>query len=173
MTNKQPAEISFSHTKPKPWRIVDPGLCLEGQCLAPNGLCRAYRQMVIGNFQSGQFTISRTNTFPCPLCKYPVRAENFGLNRCQWQMTDSYKWSNVSDSYQTYTLSQSPIHINVRCLENSIDNCTICLAVMDKKNNCSILPCKHIFHMECIHSWIDADEETSLQCPICRKAIFE
>jgi hypothetical protein len=176
MSNKQLAEVSFSHNEPIPWRIVDPGLCLEGRCLASNGLCNAHRQMVIGNFRMGQFIISRMDTFKCPICKNNVYAEKFGLNRCQWRMRNSHKWSNVGDVYQTYDLNQLPIYITVRSLDkvyDSIENCTICLLPMDKKNKCSILPCQHIFHIECIHGWIDADEETSLQCPICRKAIFE
>jgi len=176
MNNKQLGEVQFSYSKPIPWRIVDAGLCLEGRCLASNGLCDAYRHMVIGNLQIGQFTISRMSIFKCPLCGNNVRAEKFGLNRCQWRIISTHKWSNVGDVYQTYDLTELPLYIEIRNLDkhdNSIENCTICLLVMDKKNQCSILPCKHIFHMKCIHEWIDSDEETSLQCPICRKAIFE
>jgi hypothetical protein len=174
MSNKQLDEVYFSHSKPIPWRIIDAGLCLEGRCLT--SLCPAYRHMVIGNIQIGQFTISRMHMFECPLCRKPVRAEKFGLNRCQWRIMNTYQWSNVRDVYQTYDLSRLPIHLEIRHLDkqpDSIENCTICLIAMDEKNKCSILPCKHIFHMECIHSWIDAEEETSLQCPICRKEIFE
>ena len=134
------------------------------------------RQMVIGNLRIGQFTISRMYTFQCPICGNHVRAEKFGLNRCQWRIMNTNKWSNVDDVYQTYDLSRFPINIEIRNLDKNYDSkedCTICLKPMDKKNKCSILPCKHIFHMECIHGWIDADEETSLQCPICRRPIFE
>jgi predicted RNA-binding Zn-ribbon protein involved in translation (DUF1610 family) len=176
MSNKQLAEVSFSHNQPIPWRIIDAGLCLEGRCLANNGLCNAYRQMVIGNIRIGQFTISRMSIFECPMCGNNVHAEKFGLNRCQWRIMNTHKWSNVNDVYQTYNLSSFPIHIEIRSLDkdhDSIEDCTICLLSMDKKNKCSILPCKHIFHMECIHSWIDAEEETSFQCPVCRRAIFE
>ncbi len=176
MSNKQLAEVPFSHNQPIPWRIIDAGLCLEGQCLANNGRCNAYRQMVIGNLRIGPFTISCMSTFECPMCGNNVRAEKFGLNRCQWRIMHTYKWSNVGDVYQTYNLNPFPINIEIRSLDkdsDSIEDCTICLLPMDKKNKCSVLPCKHIFHMECIHGWIDAEEETSLQCPICRQAIFE
>jgi hypothetical protein len=176
MSNKQLAEVTFSHTKPIPWRIIDAGLCLEGRCLSRNNLCNAYKQMVIGNLQIGQFTISCMHTFPCPICGSDVRAEKFGLNRCQWRLMNTNKWSNIDDTYQTYDLNRLPITIEIRSLNKdheSNEKCTICLASMDKKNKCSILPCKHIFHIECIHGWIDAEEETSLQCPICRRAIFE
>jgi hypothetical protein len=176
MSDKQLAEVSFSHSEPIPWRIIDPGLCLEGRCFAKNGLCYAYRQMVIGNFQMGQFTISRMSTFKCPMCGNSVQTEKFGLNRCRWRIMNTNKWSIVNDVYQMYDLNQLPINIEIRSLKkdnNSTENCTICLLSMEKKNICSILPCKHIFHTECIHSWIDAEEETSLQCPICRRPIFE
>jgi hypothetical protein len=176
MNSKQLAEVTFSYSQPIPWRIIDAGLCLEGRCLAKNGRCNAYKQMVIGNLGLGQFTISRMYIFECPQCKGRVRAEKFGLNRCQWRIMNTYKWSIVNDIYRTYDLSRFPIHLEVHQLEkdyDSIEHCTICLAAMDKRNKCSILPCKHVFHMDCIHHWIDADEETSFQCPICRQPIFE
>ena len=176
MNRKQPAEVAFSKSRPISWRVIDPGLCLEGRCLATNGQCHAYKQMVIGNLGLGQFTISQMSTFECPQCKGYVHAEKFGLNRCQWKTPSNSKWSIVNDVYQTYDLSQFPIPLEVQQLEkvyDSIENCTICLIAMDKKNKCSILPCKHIFHMDCIHNWIDADEDTSLQCPICRQPIFQ
>lgn len=178
MSNQQLlGEVQFSYSKPIPWRIIDAGLCLEGRCLAFNGRCNANRQMVIGNLGLGQFTISRTRIFECPQCRGPVRAEKFAMNRCQWRIMNTYKWSMVTDVYRTYDLNRFPIHIEVRPLDKLstplVEDCTICLMSMDKTNQCSILPCKHVFHMDCIHSWIDADEETSLQCPICRKSIFE
>lgn len=177
MSNRQVAEVQFSYSKPIPWRIIDAGLCLEGRCLAFNGRCNAYRQMVVGNLGLGQFTISRTRIFECPQCKGSVRAEKFALNRCQWRIMNTNEWSIVDNVYRTYNLNRFPIHIEVRSSDkstNSItEDCSICLMTMDKTNLCSVLPCKHIFHMDCIHSWIDADEDMSLQCPICRKAIFE
>lgn len=175
MSNKLD-EVTFSRNKPIPWRIIDAGLCLEGRCLANNGLCNASRQIVIGNLRLGHFTISRMTTFECPVCRNNVRAEKFGLNRCKWRISYTQKWSNVGEVYQTYDLSRFPIHIEIHHLDEdfeSVDDCSICLLPMDKKNKCSILPCKHVFHMECIHEWIDADEDTSLQCPICRRGIFE
>jgi hypothetical protein len=97
MNRKQPAEVTFSNNRPIPWRIIDAGLCLEGRCLATNGRCHAYKQMVIGNLGLGEFTISEMYTFECPQCKGYVRAEKFGLNRCQWRTMNSHKWSIVNN----------------------------------------------------------------------------
>jgi len=178
MSNQPSATVVFSYTKPIPWRIIDAGLCLEGRCLTQNSICNAYTQMVIGNLGMGQFIISSMDTFKCPVCRNDVRALKFGLNRCRWRIMNTNKWSNVGDVYQKYDLSLTPIHIETRNLKNedynSKEDCTICLSSMDKQSSkCSILPCKHIFHTECIHGWIDAEEETSLQCPVCRRPIFE
>ncbi|CAF3455971.1 unnamed protein product [Rotaria sp. Silwood1] len=176
MSNKQQAEIQSSHMKPIPWRIVDPGLCLEGRCLTTNGRCKAHKEMVIGNLEMGEFTISRMYTFKCPVCGNSVRADKFGLNRCKWRIMNTSRWTNVVDIYQTYNLNRLPIHIETHRLNKDDElqeECSICLSTMDRKRKCSILPCNHIFHTECIHNWIDTDEETSFQCPICRNPIFE
>jgi hypothetical protein len=81
MSNKPRAEILFSYSKAIPWRVIDPGLCVEGRCLARNGRCQAYQQMVIGNFQMGQFTISSMSTLKCPMCGNNLRADKFAFNR--------------------------------------------------------------------------------------------
>ncbi|CAF3346072.1 unnamed protein product [Rotaria socialis] len=176
MSNRQNTEKPFSSTEPLPWRLLDPGLCLEGICLRTNGKCVAHKQMVIGTLEMGKFTISRNYIFKCPMCENNVRANKFGLNRCQWRIIHTNKWLSVGDVYEKYDLSSLPINIETQPLPSDFEppeNCSICLALMDKKNQCFILPCKHIFHMECIHGWIDAEEDASLQCPICRRPIFE
>ncbi|UJR15479.1 hypothetical protein I4U23_002422 [Adineta vaga] len=177
MSNRLLATISFSKSQPISWRIIDAGLCVEGQCLNQNRSCKAYRQMVIGSFSMGRFILTSSHTFQCPECGNTVRALKFGLNRCQWRILNTDKWNSVYDNYQTYDLNQKPIRIEIRALEKDYkhksEDCTICLSSMDEEKKCSILPCKHIFHMVCIHNWIDADEDTSLQCPVCRRPIFE
>ncbi|CAF0998153.1 unnamed protein product [Adineta steineri] len=169
---------SFLHGKPIPWRIIDPGLCLEGRCVAHDRLCKAHNQMVIGNLQMGQFTISSMHTFKCPECGSTVRALKYAFNRCQWRIMNTSRWFNIGDIYETSNLSQLPLHIETRSVDITskskvIEDCTICLSSMEEENKCSLLPCKHVFHTECIHGWIDSDEERSLECPNCRKPIFE
>lgn len=175
MSNTQLIEIPFSNTNPTAWRITDPGLCVEGRCLNEKARCCAYKQMVIGNLHMGKFNISRMFNFECPMCGGKARAEKFGLNRCEWRVLNTNRWSTVGDVYQSYNLSQYPIRIETRSVninDDIHDDCVICLAAMDRKSKCSILPCKHSFHTECIHGWINTEELASLQCPICRSPIF-
>ena len=178
MSSRPSNAIPLSKGQPIPWRIIDPGVCVEGQCLHGRHSCRAYGKMVIGNFQMGQFAVSSSHVFPCPECGGRVYATKLGLNRCRWRAVRSDKWNTIRDSYQTFDLSASLLRIETLPLEKSDhfgeeEDCTICMSSMDKKSECSILPCEHIFHTKCIHRWIDAEEETSLQCPVCRRPIFE
>lgn len=46
------------------------------------------------------------------------------------------------------------------------DRCTICLDDL-KNDNCSKLPCEHIFHKDCIDGWL----EQRPNCPICKTVI--
>ena len=175
MNNRSLGATEFSKSNPIPWRTIDAGLCIEGQCLNRQHFCKAYKQMVIGNFQMGKFLLTSSDIFHCPECRHDVRALKFGLNRCQWRTKKTEKWNVVEDVYQTYNLTHIPVHIEICPLakEHRTEDCTICLSPMNELNKCSILPCKHIFHMDCIHGWIDADEDASFQCPVCRRPIFE
>ena len=52
--------------------------------------------------------------------------------------------------------------------ESEVQNsgeCAICLCEFEKECDISELPCGHIFHPECISSWINKHPT----CPICRK----
>ena len=179
MSNKALGQVPFSRKEPIPWRVIDAGLCLEGRCLNSNTQCPAHQRMVIGNCQTGQFIISSMHTFKCPSCGNNVRAAKFGVNRCRWRLLNTNQWYKVGHVYQTYNLSLNPMRVEILPAEDKEKtkaiggDCTICLSPMDEKQRCSILPCQHLFHMTCIHQWIDAEEENSLQCPICRHPIFE
>lgn len=46
------------------------------------------------------------------------------------------------------------------------ESCSICLAEYDGEEMVIRLPrCGHVFHMECINSWLDRSQFT---CPLCR-----
>lgn len=46
------------------------------------------------------------------------------------------------------------------------ESCSICLAEYDGEDMVIRLPrCGHVFHMECINSWLDRSQFT---CPLCR-----
>ena len=175
-------QLPFSRQDPIPWRVIDAGLCLEGRCVASQNHCLAHQKMVIGNLQTGQVIISSMHSFRCPTCGQEVRADRFGLNRCRWRLLNSNRWYKVGKIYESYGLNHRPIRMEIlppesedkpNGTEEAPEDCTICLAAMNEKHQCSILPCQHIFHMACIHQWIDADEDNSLLCPVCRHPIFE
>ena len=47
---------------------------------------------------------------------------------------------------------------------NSSEDCSICLKVPKEKDIINKLPCKHIFHKECIVEWLSKINT----CPLCR-----
>ncbi len=46
-----------------------------------------------------------------------------------------------------------------------IQQCTICLEDIKDNTVCRMLSCYHIFHRECIDSWLGHNAD----CPICKK----
>lgn len=50
------------------------------------------------------------------------------------------------------------------------DNCVICLCEFDLEDHVTVLPCKHIYHKDCIEPWLI--NKSSL-CPICKQSIFK
>ena len=51
-------------------------------------------------------------------------------------------------------------------LENgdAIERCSICLTEFDGDEEVSSMPCKHVYHQECLIQWL----KTSHVCPLCR-----
>ena len=47
------------------------------------------------------------------------------------------------------------------------DECSICLDKFKKNNIVNRLPCRHIFHQNCLRDWLK-DNDT---CPLCRNII--
>jgi hypothetical protein len=43
--------------------------------------------------------------------------------------------------------------------------CCICLESMPQGEKVRILPCRHVFHHECINGWF---EQTKFSCPMCK-----
>ncbi|KAF6136170.1 hypothetical protein GIB67_001579 [Kingdonia uniflora] len=47
--------------------------------------------------------------------------------------------------------------------------CCVCLGDFELKEQLQQIPyCKHVFHIECIHHWL----QTNFTCPLCRCSIF-
>ncbi|KAH9607446.1 hypothetical protein KSS87_019343, partial [Heliosperma pusillum] len=49
------------------------------------------------------------------------------------------------------------------------DECAICREPMAKAKR---LPCKHLFHLACLRSWLDQGLNEVYSCPTCRKPLF-
>ncbi|KAL9240382.1 hypothetical protein vseg_014608 [Gypsophila vaccaria] len=49
------------------------------------------------------------------------------------------------------------------------DECAICREPMAKAKR---LPCKHLFHLACLRSWLDQGLSEIYSCPTCRKPLF-
>lgn len=50
---------------------------------------------------------------------------------------------------------------------NKCDNCVICMETINKNEKCKKLICGHIFHSNCVDTWLNR----VLECPVCRKTI--
>lgn len=69
------------------------------------------------------------------------------------------------------TVGDSINKLKTTTLETTLDhNCTICMGCMDKDEIVSELPCKHIFHDECIKPYLNS---YNCKCPVCRADIRE
>eukprot|EP00924_Labyrinthula_sp_SR-Ha-C_P004625 maker-scaffold_1-snap-gene-6.4-mRNA-1 protein AED:0.00 eAED:0.00 QI:140/1/1/1/1/1/2/159/576 len=71
--------------------------------------------------------------------------------------TDSDSGSQAEESIQNQSI--------IDC-----DNCVICLSEFNLDDYATVLPCKHIYHKECIEPWLT--NKSSL-CPICKQSIFK
>ena len=63
--------------------------------------------------------------------------------------------------------------INNDNIEDIIENniiCSICLSLFEKGDTVNKLKCGHLFHDECITTWLTNDNMGT--CPNCRKSIL-
>jgi hypothetical protein len=65
-------------------------------------------------------------------------------------------------------LPEVPIE-NVDKMDDDKKNCVICLNDFKNGEKALILPCIHLFHKDCIISWLKQNDK----CPICKKDIKE
>lgn len=52
----------------------------------------------------------------------------------------------------------------MKCEENDVEKCTICLCDFQEEEDVRRLPCMHLFHIECVDQWLPNNK----RCPICR-----
>lgn len=76
-------------------------------------------------------------------------------------------YNNPSDlSFDLPTTSEAVLslpHVPVTTTEP----CAICLDSLDKVATATLLPCGHLFHSECVDSWL----QVKPKCPVCRRSI--
>ena len=53
--------------------------------------------------------------------------------------------------------------------ENLLDECSICLGEMKKKEKVILLDCNHIYHKDCILEWF---QKKNNSCPLCREQLL-
>ncbi|OMJ30369.1 Receptor homology region, transmembrane domain- and RING domain-containing protein 4 [Smittium culicis] len=58
------------------------------------------------------------------------------------------------------------------CVDEQSDNleCLICFESILAGNKIRGIPCKHVFHQECLDSWL---KTRSVLCPTCRYNLLE
>ncbi|CAF0959955.1 unnamed protein product [Rotaria sordida] len=86
-------EIEPPHTllklpKNDPWRRVEPGISLLGNCMNPN--CKIYEKQVIIPIGFKKFDVlvdSDASNAKCPICEKYVDTLKLGFNKCQWRIS--------------------------------------------------------------------------------------
>ena len=77
------------------------------------------------------------------------------------EAVDSKYVENINNKY----ISDKICTFNYNSTE--CQNCVICMETIDINEQCKKLECGHIFHSECINTWLNR----VLECPVCRKTI--
>ena len=58
------------------------------------------------------------------------------------------------------------------CIRDSLKGedpcCSVCISDYEKGDKLRVLPCKHLFHVDCVDQWLSVNAT----CPLCRKSIF-
>lgn len=79
-------EVSQWSTTAPDWRMVSPGLCIEGPCENPR--CKAFgKSLVICNIGQNSFDLGQSDNPPCPCCHKPVVPKTCAFNRCWYSWT--------------------------------------------------------------------------------------
>lgn len=175
--------IKLSKSAPK-WRVVSPGLCVEGRCNSPT--CVASGRVVISRHGFGLHDTMRIPA-KCPICGSPVVSRNMGFLECAYriralksgaQQEYATGWTVVMEDYQTWDEDMAGIaewdYVQVEARPRGMlmavpDNeqcdrapvakhCAICMELMSiysgEEKGLVMLKCCHSFHTGCVAQWV-------------------
>ena len=178
ITNKSGIEkIQWSDYAPK-WRIVSPGLTLEGKCQNKN--CEAYKCQVLMNQGMGNFDLLSDKTH-CPVCRGEVKAFTCGFSNCKYRfvgqkedgtIVSEENWAKVGDEFNRFNREKSGT-IRWKCLvcvsRKSEKICFLCMeTIYDGGDKYSCPESKHHFHRDCIDRvFISSESNAPITCIQC------
>ena len=181
ITQTSKATVHQWSTSAPDWRIVSPGLCLEGKCT--NKDCKAYGKWVIVNKRLGTYDIARDqHTNKCPMCEKYVKTEKCAFNNCCYAYTGIMLQENgeppkkvtqqdmieTGDNYTLFDPEEvgTGTWLSLKIVTKLADEeesltCGICKNIIkiDKKE----MKCKHLYHDECIGKI----RALSTECVLC------
>jgi hypothetical protein len=161
-------------THAKPWRMCEPGLCLE--CVCSNEKCAAFRASVIVNCGYGTIDIVE-DTFACPMCSKSVSPDRPMFNDTEWRfcgikikngnvtMVPMSPWQTADDEGPTYMKEDTAESVSWANLlietkdRQTLDACVTCLEPMGKMS-AQPRACGHEAHERC-------DNDALCECPVC------
>ncbi|CAM9115311.1 unnamed protein product, partial [Laminaria digitata] len=174
------------------YRIAEPGLCLEGECV--NSRCPAFGVMGVLNNAFNDYDLVRGASKPCSQCGDDVMPTACAFNNCAWRYegqkagerhTVVGPWTTAGNDYHRFDQSEGVrwkrVFLRVRevqpvfrrtkqarpsvVIDHTDRKCTQCNERVESGDG-KHLGCGHSFHAECIAGW---EEEGVVVCPICRK----
>jgi hypothetical protein len=72
--------------------------------------------------------------------------------------------NNLSDDELNRIMGCLPSSIVNEKIEGENNNCVICLGDFEKGDSVTTLPCAHMFHTDCIKTWLKSNNH----CPVCK-----
>ena len=103
----------------------------------------------MNNMNGMQMQMPMMNNFGYPFMMMPMGFPNINFNRVDPRILNSLPESEVADASK---------------LDPDNRNCVICLEDFKDKDHITSLPCIHVFHSECIKSWLNSNK----CCPTCK-----
>jgi len=84
-------------------------------------------------------------------------------------LRDSGMWEFLDEHEKFPPPASKTVVQNLEVIEFKDDNankgqCPVCIKDFEKGNTAKVMPCKHVFHRECIEPWL----EKTNSCPLCR-----